>query len=290
MLINQVSRTTGLTKKAIEYYTMQGLVAPAVLENGYRDYSPADVGLLQKISILRRLDLSTHEIKRILLDPSNSPFKAIAVQKELMLQRDAAKKALLDQLDCGASYDQISAQLHSIDLSQTITEKLLAAFPGYYGRLICMHFARFLNQPIATQDQQTAYATIIEYLDNAPTLSLPKDLQDYIVKYTDHMGTQQIADMIQSTKHSIENPDAFLSSNKEMLDAYLAYKQSDEYKNSPAFKLMEAMKEFNSTSGYYDVFLPALKRLSPSYAQYCAHMEVANEKLLKQYPQAEHLS
>ncbi|MEG6523483.1 MerR family transcriptional regulator [Desulfotomaculum sp. 1211_IL3151] len=44
MLINQVSKTTGLTKKAIEYYTLQELISPSVLNNGYRDYSKNDIG------------------------------------------------------------------------------------------------------------------------------------------------------------------------------------------------------------------------------------------------------
>ena len=39
MLINEASKLTKLTKKAIEYYTLHGLISPIVLKNGYRDYS-----------------------------------------------------------------------------------------------------------------------------------------------------------------------------------------------------------------------------------------------------------
>ncbi|MDY0236903.1 MAG: MerR family transcriptional regulator [Gudongella sp.] len=43
MLINQTSKKTNLTKKAIEYYTEQGLISPVILENGYRGFSEDDV-------------------------------------------------------------------------------------------------------------------------------------------------------------------------------------------------------------------------------------------------------
>lgn len=38
MLINEVCRRCGLTKKAVEYYVEQELLTPLVLENGYRDF------------------------------------------------------------------------------------------------------------------------------------------------------------------------------------------------------------------------------------------------------------
>ncbi len=66
MLINQVSKATGLTKKAIEYYTLEGLISPLVLDNGYRDFSENDIEVLNKISVLRKLDISVDEIKSIL--------------------------------------------------------------------------------------------------------------------------------------------------------------------------------------------------------------------------------
>lgn len=43
MLINEVSKVTNLTKKAIEYYIEQKLVFPNILDNGYRDFSENDI-------------------------------------------------------------------------------------------------------------------------------------------------------------------------------------------------------------------------------------------------------
>ena len=58
MLINKVCKKCRLTKKAIEYYAEQSLVHPETLENGYRNFSAADIERLKKIAILRRLGLS----------------------------------------------------------------------------------------------------------------------------------------------------------------------------------------------------------------------------------------
>ncbi len=290
MLINQVSRATGLTKKAIEYYTSQELVSPSILENGYRDYSENDVEALSKIFVLRRLDIGTDEIKIILSDKSNTALQVVSVRKELQLQREVAKKAILDQLSSGKAFCEISENLQTLENSKTITEKILDAFPGYYGRFVCLHFARFLNEPIRTENQQSAYETVVTFLDNAPAFNLPEELQEYLTESTKHIGTEQIKDMIESTRKSIENPDNFISANKEVLEQYLAYKQSDEYKNSPAYKVSELLKEFNNASGYYDVFIPALKQLSSSYAEYCESLEAANEKLLAQYPEISKMS
>jgi len=68
MFINDVSKAINLTKKAIEYYTNQGLVFPEILENGYWYFSENDVELLKKISVFRKIGLDTDDIKAVLAD------------------------------------------------------------------------------------------------------------------------------------------------------------------------------------------------------------------------------
>lgn len=287
MLINEAARHTGLTKKAIEYYTLQGLVAPKVLENGYRDFSEQDTAVLKKIKILRKLGVDISGIRSVLADETNQALQAISLKKELAAQQDAAKKALLEKLSRGTPYAEIQTELQAVETGETIIEKLLAAFPGYYGRFVCLHFARFLNEPIQTQPQQAAYETIILFLDNIPSLDLPADLEDYLAESTQDIGTSQMKKMLESTKKSMEEPDAFLSEHNGLLERYLAYRQTEEYKSSAACRLMEHMRQFNRTSGYDDVFIPAMKQLSNSYAAYSRQLEIADEKLLLRYPEIE---
>lgn len=284
MLISQAGKLANLTKKAIEYYTEQGLVFPDVLDNGYRNFSEDDVERLKKIYVFRKLGLSTEEIKAVLADETNSTLQRISVLKELNVRREQAKKAVLYKLGCDESYDQINAELKSIEQSSTVAERLLEAFPGYYGRFICLHFAQFLNEPIVTEEQHKAYEEIITFLDNAPSLDFPEELKSFLIENTKYIGTEDIENMVQSTKKSIEDPDKFLSENKEVMEQYLAFRQSEEYKNSPVYKIQTMLKRFNSASGYYDVFIPAMQKLSSSYAKYYKQLEIANEKLLSQYP------
>ncbi len=68
MRIQEVCRQLSATKKAVTYNIEQGLISPAVLDNGYRDFSPEDVERLRKIMILRKLGLGTGEIKNALAE------------------------------------------------------------------------------------------------------------------------------------------------------------------------------------------------------------------------------
>ena len=289
MLINEVRKATNLTKKAIEYYTSQGLVSPAILENGYRDFSENDVELLKKISVFRKIGLGIEDIKAVLSDDKEPVLQKMSVKKELSIQREKAKQVILDRFSTGEGLAEIEAALNAIEQSKTVTDKLLEAFPGYYGRFLCLHFARFLNEPISTPQQQAAYNEIIEFLDEAPALTFSKELRDFLDESIQSISVENIREMNEKTKRSIENPEQFLSENKEMLAWYLEYKKSDEYKNSFAFKIQKKLKEFNNTSGYYDVFIPAMKRLSNSYAKYYQQLEIANEKLLSEYPEIANL-
>ncbi len=290
MLINKVSKITKLTKKAIEYYILQGVISPIVSENGYRNYNEQDIEILMKVSVLRKLDVSIDEIKLILNDKTNSALQVVSLKKELNHQRSMLKKSILQKLSDGKPYDEIYNELQSIEQYKTITDKLLEAFPGYYGRMICMHFARFLNKPIETASQKEAYETILSFLDDIPTIDMPEEVEEFLIENTQHIGAQQISEMLEVTEKAYQNPDEFLSDNKEILEQYLAFKQSEEYKNSPVSKYMEIMKNFNKSNGYNDIFIPAMKQLSSSYSDYYLQMENANKKLLNQYPQFEDLN
>ena len=66
MKINEVEALVGITKKNIRFYEAEGLVAPRRnSENGYRDYTPEDVALLQAVKLLRKLGVPLEEIRRM---------------------------------------------------------------------------------------------------------------------------------------------------------------------------------------------------------------------------------
>lgn len=65
MTIREMEMLLGMTRANIRYYEQEGLIAPARLENGYRDYSDEDARILEKVRLLRALGCSVGEIREI---------------------------------------------------------------------------------------------------------------------------------------------------------------------------------------------------------------------------------
>ena len=64
--INEVEALVGITKKNIRFYEEKGLLSPSRnSENGYRDYGEAEVAVLQRIKLLRKLGVPIEEIRRM---------------------------------------------------------------------------------------------------------------------------------------------------------------------------------------------------------------------------------
>lgn len=285
MTMHEAARATGLTKKAIEYYAEKGLISPAVRENGYRDFDGDALERLREIAALRGCGLSIAEIGQVLADASGEALRRIATGRTLEQRRFRAQKELLDALAAGRSYGEIEGALEALEAGRSITERLLGAFPGYYGRFVALHFARFLQGPIENAGQRQALGEILAFLDDLPGLELDGEVRAYLEEATREIRADDIESMMASYGESIDNIGDFLEENRAMLEEYMAYKQSEEYRQSPAARLETALKTFSQASGYNDVFLPAMRRLSPSYAAYCDRLEAANEVFLKQYPE-----
>lgn len=285
MLINEVAKQCNLTKKAVEYYSEQGLIYPVVLENGYRDFSNEDVEILKQVALYRKLGLSIFEIKSILDNPNE--LKSIIYKKSLELEQEKVKQDILQRVCDGENLKSLGEEINSINSKSIIIKKLLDLFPSYYGKFISLNYSNYLTGKIETKEQMEAFYEIIDFLDNAPNIDIPEDLQEYLDKYLDKysssIGIDEINKIIKAKQKGIENIDKFVEDNREVIEKYKEYKETEEYKNSPANRLMELMKEFCSTNGYYDKFIPAMRRLSPSYNEYYEQMLKANEQFIKNY-------
>lgn len=66
MKINEVEALVGITKNNIRFYEAEGLLTPRRnSENGYRDYGDADVAVLRRIKLLRKLGVPLEEIRQM---------------------------------------------------------------------------------------------------------------------------------------------------------------------------------------------------------------------------------
>ncbi len=291
MFINEVCKTCALTKKAVEYYIAQGLVAPSVQENGYRDFSDADIERLKKISVLRGLGISAAELQKILSvqhEMGDAALKAISDRKRMEIAVMQEKRQLLQELSSTQDWDLVQEKLRQLQNKQSVLARLQEAFPGYYGNYICQHFAPYLNEPVETQEQQEAFETILDFLDRVH-LELPADLQAYYCEVTAAYDDTIMETVDAKVKSAYGDMERFLAENREAIEAYMKYKASEAYQSSNAFRLEQELKQFISASGYYEVFLPAMCRLSKSYREYRKMMMNANQRFVQEglYGQAE---
>lgn len=286
MLIKDVCHKTGLTKKAIEYYQQKGMVSPEIRENGYRYFSQEDVDKLKKISLLRKFDLSTEEINRVLTSETpEAVLKKIKYKKEIEHQNERKRLELLEQLIQGEDEETIEMNLNSLFEQSTIRNRLLNIFPGYYGKFISIHFGRFLNSKLETEEQKEAYKTIIKFLDEVESFDIPKDLQSIIDTITLSVNDADLQSVSDAMRDAVYDFETYYDENKEVLEQYIEYKKTEEYKKSDAARLMELFRRFCETSGYYDIFIPAMRKLSPEYNDYYIKLIKANEKFLEKHPE-----
>lgn len=205
------------------------------------------------------------------------------------MEKEKIRHSILKKIAEGESVEELSDEINEINSKSIIIKRLLDLFPSYYGKFISLNFSRYLTEPIETEEQKDAFQEIIEFFDNVPDMTIPIHLQEYLDQYLElysgEEGTEKINSILQGKQDAMQDINAFVDDNKEILDAYHSFKQTEEYKSSPAYQVMELMKEFCSSNGYYDVFIPAMRRLSPLYNQYYEQMLRANEEFIKKHPE-----
>ncbi|WP_151737040.1 MerR family transcriptional regulator ['Paenibacillus yunnanensis' Narsing Rao et al. 2020] len=286
MRIKEVCAVSGLTRKAVEYYERQGLLTPESGENGYRMYSSGDVARLQEISLLRKLGIGVPDIREIVGSSDRQErLAAVRARMELQQQQGKARLQAVELLIADYRPEQLAGLAAGIEEAFTIREKLLLAFPGGYGRYLSAHFGRFLDFSETGTEQRQAYADIVGYLDRLE-LSQPMDteLSALLEQYLPAEDDVWMKESGQQMEQALQDIDGYLKQHKEEIDAYIAFRRSDGYKNSPAFRLGQLLREFQQGSGYADIFIPAMKRLSPSYRAYSEELEAANRLMLERYP------
>ncbi|MGW3340781.1 MerR family transcriptional regulator [Streptomyces sp. NPDC001009] len=62
MRIGELARATGTTTRALRYYEEHGLLRPARSANGYRDYGPEAVRVVENIRLLLASGLTTEDL------------------------------------------------------------------------------------------------------------------------------------------------------------------------------------------------------------------------------------
>ena len=282
MYIHEAAERSGTTKKAIEYYCMKGLLSPRVSENGYKDFSEEDVACLKKISLLRNLGVSVEDIRELLSGKDDAALRRTIEKQETILRRRKEQNEMLKELEASQDWDAVYLKAAAAESRQSVTDRLTAAFPGFWGKYLALHFGQFLQEPVRTGDQEKALREVCDYLDSVQ-LEVPEELKDCLDEMDTDIGRQAADQADAALSEAAEDPEGWLKNNREIIDQYLEFQKTAEYRNSPGAKLKELIREFNEEQGYNSVFIPAMRRLSPAYDEYLAKLEKADRIFMQQF-------
>ena len=285
MKINEVCNVTRLTKKAIDYYQQKEIINPKFDKSGYREFNKSEIERLNQVSVFRSLGLSVSEIKKVLDSKfSKEELRKCVIRKQFNNELSEKQTQLLEKLSDGKDIEKINAEIIELNKKKSIKERLLEVFPGFYGRFFVSHFSRFLEEPIKTEEQKEAYKTIINFLDEVDPPEISDEIMIQLDEAMDFWTDDRISDIEDKKRQSIENPKKFLDDYSKEIREYQEFKESEEYLSSICGEVMEIMKSFGKTSGYNDIFIPAMRRLSPSYEEYYQNLLKANVVFLERFP------
>lgn len=151
MTIKEIEQRSGMTRANIRFYEQQGLLEPARQENGYRDYSDADLLTLQRIRLLRLLGMGLEDIRAVqqgmqpLSEALSAQLSTLELQQQDAQQRLQLCRAL--QRD-GADYASLDAQhwLSTLDSgtvpAEDAVDKVRAPIRRLFARIFDLYLYR----------------------------------------------------------------------------------------------------------------------------------------------------
>lgn len=288
MQIKEAAQMTNLTKKAIEYYVSQGLIHPDIQENGYRDFSKEDINLLRLISLYRKLSFSLTDIKALLEKPKL--LDGMLQKQKVKLEADTKRIKILEKINEGCQIESMECQINELNQKASIQKRLLDMFPGYFGKYICLHFGFFLNERIKDAKQEQMLEEIVSFLDNCADFEIPDDLKSAFDEWDHELKSEDIKKMNERIIENINDIEHFEITHRDAIKAYLDYRMSDDYRYSSINEIRRLLADFMQNEGYYDIFIPALRKLSPAYNEYYEKLMKADEILTQKYPKIQKLT
>ena len=272
MLLNEIIKEVGMTKRAVKYYEEKGLLTVNKDNNGYRNYSKQDVDTLKKISVYRKLGIGIKDIQKLLKTDNKSILLHIYQEKlqEHVLQ-DYELKALKQFIDDGNA-DKANELLDY----QTVENAIESLLPGKeWANYFKSHFKPFLNIRLTTPEQKQALQNILEYCDKT-TLKIPFMMEIGMkIANTVSQESRTADEMIAYYRDMNENE---YSKLKEKVYAGVKMK-TGMMKYHPSFIAQRKMQKELQNKGYNDIFLPNLMVLSPKYAEYKKSLDALNNRI-----------
>ena len=275
MLLNEIVKEVGMTKRAIKYYEEKGLLSIKKDVNGYRNYTKEDVETLKKISIYRKLGICIDDIKKLLETNDKRILLDVYHQKLQEKQiHESELEALKEYIDDGDP-DKANELLDY----ETIENAIESMLPEEeWANYLISHFKPFLDVRIKTSEQKQALINILEFCENT-TLKTP-----FMMK----LGIKLSGGIVKETRTADEMISYYCDMSEEeyerLKDGVLkgAKLKSGILKYHPSYIAQRKMMKEYQDKGYNDIFIPNLMILSPKYGEYKRALDSVNDRICRE--------
>ena len=96
MTIREIEERLGIPRATVRYYEREGLLSPARGGNNYRDYTQEDLNTLEKICLLRQLDMPLDTIRAV--QRGEVPLREALERQEKLLEDGAERRRRATEL------------------------------------------------------------------------------------------------------------------------------------------------------------------------------------------------
>jgi len=286
MKISEVSKITGLTKKAIRYYECKGLISEDDYDkSGYKDYCEETIEQLHQIAFLRNLDMSVSEISLYL----SSDDRDIILRRYLnkiesrVSKLNLIRKTILELMENSIDYTSYNERVTNMERNQNdfVLNKISKLFPTVFGEYIITHFREYLLEPIDTSEKEQAFNEIIDFLDDIDEEPIQVEINDYLNIINKDELTQvniEIDKKLKTLNIDLNNYEEVRDFKKSIIDTN--NRMNEVLVEFPQIKNMQAkLQKHLYDSGYYDKFVNNLRIISPKYDSYINYMEELSNKI-----------
>lgn len=166
-------------------------------------------------------------------------------------------------------------------IGQSMQEQL----PGFFGYYFLHHFEPYLQISITTEEQQKAYATILDFWDNTKIrIPLFLRLSGWLAwRFSPKADMEQTVTQIDNQLQKLLHP-----SEAEYQMLLAATRRSIQKQNrlfsrfSPYALSARRLRKQLQDCGYHDIFLPAMQALSPKYREYHQALTALNQSICQE--------
>ncbi len=188
MTVHEVSKLSGVSIRALQYYDRIGLLAPtAVTEAGYRLYDETALEKLQQILLFRELEFPLKEIKAILSEQDFDRDKALEQQITLLQLKKERIERIIALAENQKNKGGDPMDFTAFD-TETI-ERYAKEAKAQWGHTEA--YREFEQRKLSPKEQQTAGEGLMELFkdfaacrdeapDSEPAQVAVKRLKDYI--------------------------------------------------------------------------------------------------------------